>query len=44
MYFLPEDNYLKHIKEDKIPYDKWAEAGLLRLCKGNTIDYSDVTA
>ena len=43
MYFLPEDNYLKHIKEDKIPYDKWAEAGLLRLCKGNTIDYEDVT-
>ena len=44
MYFLPEDNYLKHIKEDRIPYDKWAEAGLLRLCKGNTINYSDVTA
>lgn len=44
MYFLPEDNFQKHIKEDRIPYDKWKEAGLLRLCKGNTIDYSDVTA
>ena len=44
MYFLPEDNFQKHIQEDRIPYDKWKEAGLLRLCKGNTIDYSDVTA
>ena len=44
MYFLPEDNFFKHIQEDKIPYDKWKEAGLLRLCKGNTIDYRDVTA
>ena len=44
MYFLPEDNFLKRIQEDKIPYDKWKEAGLIRLCKGNTINYSDVTA
>lgn len=44
MYFLPEDNFQKHIKEDRIPYDKWKEAGLLRLCKGNTINPSDVTA
>lgn len=44
MYFLPEDNFQKHIQEDRIPYDKWKEAGLLRLCKGNTINYSDVTA
>lgn len=28
----------------KIPYDKWFERGLLRLCAGNTINYSDVTA
>ena len=44
MYFLPEDNFQKHIQEDRIPYDKWKEAGLLRLCKGNTINPSDVTA
>lgn len=43
MYFLPEDNFQKHIQEDRIPYDKWKEAGLLRLCKGNTINYSDIT-
>ena len=44
MYFLPADNLEQRVKEDKIPYDKWLEAGLLRLCNGNTINYSDVTA
>ena len=44
MYFLPEENFLKRVQEEKIPYDKWKEAGLVRLCKGNTINYSDVTA
>ena len=43
MYFLPEDNFYKRVAEEKIPYDIWQRAGLLRLCKGNTINYSDVT-
>ncbi len=44
MYFLPRDNFLQRVQEEKIPYDKWHEAGLLRLCNGNRINYSDVTA
>ena len=44
MYFLPRDNFEQRVNEEKLPYDKWHEAGLLRLCNGNTIDYSDVTA
>lgn len=44
MYFLPRDNFEKRVQEEKIPYDKWHEAGLLRLCNGNSINYSDVTA
>lgn len=44
MYWLPEDNFNQRVQEEKIPYDKWREAGLVRLCRGNTIDYSDVTA
>lgn len=44
MYFLPADNLEQRVQADKIPYDKWLEAGLLRLCNGNTINYSDVTA
>ncbi|MGI2244003.1 terminase large subunit [Staphylococcus cohnii] len=43
MYWLPQDNLQKRVEEDKIPYDKWQEQGYLRLCSGNTIDYSDIT-
>ena len=32
------------MREDKIPYDRWAERGLLTLCPGNKVDYSMVTA
>lgn len=44
MYFLPKDNFEQRVHEEKIPYDKWYEAGLLRLCEGNSINYGDVTA
>lgn len=44
MYWLPKDHFEKRVQEEKIPYDKWYEAGLLRLCEGNQIQYSDVTA
>lgn len=44
MYWLPRDNFYKRVHQEKIPYDKWLEQGLLRLCEGNTIKYSDVTA
>ncbi|WP_418446314.1 terminase large subunit [Cloacibacillus evryensis] len=44
MYFLPADRLQERVQQDKIPYDKWFERGLLRLCAGNSINYSDVTA
>jgi len=44
MYWLPADNLQERVTKDKIPYDKWHERGLLRLCAGNSINYSDVTA
>ena len=43
-YFLPADLIEQRVKEDKIPYDKWAQRGLLTLCEGNKVNYSDVTA
>jgi len=43
-YFLPSELVEQRVKEDKIPYDKWAERGLLTLCEGNKVNYSDVTA
>lgn len=44
MYWLPSANFEQRVHDEKIPYDKWLEAGMLRLCEGNTINYSDVTA
>jgi phage terminase large subunit-like protein len=45
MYFMPEEVVEQRIKEDnKVPYDIWAERKLLRLCPGNKVQYSDVTA
>lgn len=44
MYWLPADNFESRVHDEKIPYDKWKEAGLLRLCNGNSINYGDVTA
>lgn len=44
MYWLPKEHFEQRVKEEKLPYDKWYEAGLLRLCEGNSINYSDVTA
>lgn len=43
MYWLPEDLLEKRIAEDKIPYDKWQDAGLLRTTPGNKIHYKFVT-
>ena len=42
-YFLPEDLIDQRVKEDKIPYDRWHDRGLLTLCPGNKVDYSMVT-
>ena len=43
MYWLPEESFLQRVQQEKIPYDKWLELGLVRLCTGNRINYSDVT-
>ena len=44
MCWLPRDSFNERVHNDKIPYDIWKDKGLLRLCNGNTIDYSDITA
>lgn len=43
MYWLPSDLLEARVREDKIPYDKWHEQGLLRVSQGNKINYKDVT-
>ena len=44
MYWLPEANFEERVRQEKIPYDKWLSAGLVRLCRGNSIVYHDVSA
>jgi phage terminase large subunit-like protein len=43
MYWLPSDSFDDRVKKEKLPYDKWLDMGLVRLCEGNSIRYSDVT-
>lgn len=42
-YWLPGEYLQKKVNEDKIPYDIWEKRGLLDLCEGNKVNYSDVT-
>lgn len=42
-YFMAKDRLDYKIKDDKIPYDEWEKRGLLTVCEGAKVDYSDVT-
>ena len=42
-FWLPEDNLNEIIKRDQIRYDDWVDKGLLKLTKGNKIDYHAIT-
>lgn len=45
-YFLPQARieYLEDKNTNEAPYRKWAERGLLTMCEGNRVNFSDVTA
>lgn len=45
-YFLPETRveYLEEKNTNEAPYRLWADRGLLKICSGNRVNYSDVTA
>ena len=43
MYWLAEELLEQRVREDKIPYDIWADQGLVRLCPGNKIHPKYVT-
>jgi len=42
-YFMPSDTIEARSVEDKVPYELWAQQGLLTLCDGVRVNYSDVT-
>jgi phage terminase large subunit-like protein len=44
MYFMAEETLAVRMAEDKVPYDKWRDRGLLTVCPGHKVDYSMVTA
>ena len=44
MYWIAEDLLQQRVREDKIPYDKWVERGLVRLSSGNHVHQRDVKA
>lgn len=39
-FWLPAYNIQQRSKDDKVPYDLWAKAGLLELTPGKSVDYS----
>ena len=43
MYWIAEDLLEQRVREDKIPYDLWADRGLVRLCPGNKVHAKYVT-
>jgi phage terminase large subunit-like protein len=43
-YFMPEATIETRSQEDKVPYDKWVDRGLIKACEGNQVNFSDVTA
>ena len=44
-YFLPQAriDYLEKTSSKEAPYQVWADRGLLTICNGNMVNYSDVT-
>lgn len=43
MYWLPEELLEERVRDDRIPYDKWKDRGLLRTCPGNKVHPKYVT-
>lgn len=40
--WIPEENMKQRIREDHVPYDKWAAAGWITPTPGNVIDYTRI--
>ena len=37
-FWVPEEQMEKRVRKDKVPYDQWEKAGLLKATPGNSID------
>lgn len=38
-YFIPDDNIMDRVKNDRVPYDVWRDEGFLITTPGNTTDF-----
>jgi phage terminase large subunit-like protein len=38
-FWIPEDNMMERVREDRVPYDAWTRDGLITATEGNVIDY-----
>lgn len=43
-FWVPEENLLKRVERDRVPYDVWAREGYIELTPGNVIDYEFIRA
>lgn len=43
-FWLPKEGLKEKSRNDRVPYDTWAEKGLLRTCPGRSVDYEFVAA
>ena len=42
-YFMPQEQLEKRVREDKVPYDKWAKLGFIEISEGWENNYKKVT-
>lgn len=42
-FFIPKDKLEDKNRDDKVPYDIWAEKGYLTLCEGARVNFRDIT-
>lgn len=42
-YFMPSDLFDERMKDDRIPYDKWKDQGVIQLSGDSKVDYKDIT-
>lgn len=41
-FWIPQDNLVERARKDRVPYDAWQRAGLIRTTPGNVIDYGRI--
>lgn len=41
-FWLPAETLAARVKDDRIPYDVWRDAGFLRVTEGSVVDYDQV--